>query len=213
MSSCCLRRTVWDSSGSVLSALLCSTAETVHVSVAGAFGCYFTHCEGGPRILRSTLGQNLAFLRAPCFRQSLVRCLGRGRCTGNFGFTGTTTRIFPFPGMLSSTVVACSCVSLRSCFPYCRQAQSGLLGDFRIQRNAWFDRGYNSCGSFRSFCCSTYLQATCSVLYVALERLKMRIFLGVVIPGYFRIQRLSARQWIHVWRQFASFGVFDVFST
>ena len=36
--------------------------------------------------------------------------------------------------------------------------------------------------------------ATCSVLYVYLERLKMRIFWENYIPGYFRIQRLFARQ-------------------
>ena len=36
-------------------------------------------------------------------------------------------------------------------------------------------------------------------------------FLGDDIPGYFRIQRLLARQWIHVWRQFTSFRYFTHF--
>ena len=43
VSSYCLRRTVLDSSCSVLCALLGLTADTAHVSLAGAFGCYFTH--------------------------------------------------------------------------------------------------------------------------------------------------------------------------
>ena len=45
-------------------------------------------CEGGPRILRLILGQNLVFLRALRNRQSLVLCLDRGRCAGNSGFIG-----------------------------------------------------------------------------------------------------------------------------
>ena len=48
----------------------------------------FLPCEGGPRILRLILSQNLVFLRALRNRQSLVLCLGRGRCAGNSGFTG-----------------------------------------------------------------------------------------------------------------------------
>ena len=33
----------------------------------------------------------------------------------------------------------------------------------------------------------------------------MQIFLGVHFRSRFRIQRLLARQWIHVWRQYTSF--------
>ena len=43
VSSYCLRRTVLDSSGSVLCAFLGLTVDTVHASVVGGFGCYFTH--------------------------------------------------------------------------------------------------------------------------------------------------------------------------
>ena len=66
-----------------------STVDTKHVSVVGGFWLLFRTfpCEGEPRILTSILGQNLAFPRATRIRQSLVRCFGRGRCTGNSGFT------------------------------------------------------------------------------------------------------------------------------
>ena len=36
-------------------------------------------------------------------------------------------------------------------------------------------------------------------------------FLGDDIPGFFRIQRSLARQWIHVWRQFTIFWYFTYF--
>ena len=54
------------------------------------------------------------------------------------------------------------------------------------------------------------LAATCSVLYVA-AKCDNADYLGDDIPGYFRIQRLLARQWIHVWRQFTCFGYFTYF--
>ena len=53
----------------------------------------------------------------------------------------------------------------------------------------------------------SYLADTCSVLDVADECTKMRIFLGVRFRSCFRIQRLLARQWIQVWRQFTSISV------
>ena len=86
------------------------------------------------------------------------------------------------------------------------------LGDyfwrmFRIQHNAWFDSGYNICGSLRIFCGPSYLAVTCPVLYVADECTKMRIFLGVHFRSCFCIQRLLARQWIQVWRQSSSTSV------
>ena len=65
--------------------------------------------------------------------------------------------------------------------------------------HASFD-SVDACVSPRGFCGPSYLAATCSVLCVALERLKMRIF-WENIPVYFRIQRFLARQWNHLWRQ------------
>ena len=71
VSASCLRRTVLDSSGSgyasVLCALLCSTVDTVHVSVFGGFWLLFHTLlrEGGPRILRSILGQTKDFFFEP----------------------------------------------------------------------------------------------------------------------------------------------------
>ena len=76
-----------------------------------------------------------------------------------------TSGIFHINGMLRSTVVARSCVSLRSFAVPC--FGSHLFG---------------------AVCCSG-----------ALENAD---FLGDDIPVYFRMQRLFARQWIHVWRQF-----------
>ena len=65
-----------------------STVDTERVPVVGGFWLLFHTFPCGSRILRSILVQTLAFLRAPRIRQSLVRCLGHGRCSGNSGFTG-----------------------------------------------------------------------------------------------------------------------------
>ena len=106
VSSYCLRRTVLNSSGSVLCALLGLTANTVHSSVVGGFWLLFhtSQCEGGPRILRSILGQTKYFLRAPRIRQSLVWCC-RVRCTGYFGFLGDDFKIFPCSGIDSGYMI------------------------------------------------------------------------------------------------------------
>ena len=80
----------WVGYASVLCALLGSTADAVHVSGFGGFWLLFHTflCEGGPRILRSILGETHGFSLSPRIRQSLVQCLCRVRCTGNSVFTG-----------------------------------------------------------------------------------------------------------------------------
>ena len=56
------------------------------------------------------------------------------------------------------------------------------------------------------------MAATCSVLYVALERLKCG-FSGSCHPGLFPHSALICSTVDTVWRQFTSFGVFTYFST
>ena len=122
-----------------------TTAETVHVSVFGGFWLLFhTYpCQGGRRILRDRLTD---FLRAPCFRQSLVRSLCRVRGTGNSGYTGRRLQ---------------ECSVLLVCFV----PDSHLFG---------------------AVCC---------------REVPENADFWENIPGYFRIQRLMARQWIRLWRQ------------
>ena len=50
-----------------------------------AFGCYFTRWTSDPEVDSRT---DFGVSTSPRIRQSLVLCLGRGRCTGNSGFTG-----------------------------------------------------------------------------------------------------------------------------
>ena len=94
VSTCCLRRRVWDSSGSgyvsILCALLGSTADTVHVSVFGGFWLLFHTfpCDGGPRILRSILGLTHGFSTSPSHAAVTGSDFCRVRCTGYSGFTG-----------------------------------------------------------------------------------------------------------------------------
>ena len=83
-----------------------STVDSTHSLVVGGFWLLFHTFQraGGPRILKSILGQTKYFLRAPRIRQSLVRCC-RVRCAGYSGFFGDDFRNFPRSGMLRSTVV------------------------------------------------------------------------------------------------------------
>ena len=121
VSTCCLlRRTFLDSSfsgyASVLCALLGLTADTVHVSFFGGFWLLFRTfpCEGGLRILRSILGRH-GFSMSPSYSAvtgsvSLPREVYRKLWI----YWEMTSGIFSVTGMLRSSVVARSCISLRS---------------------------------------------------------------------------------------------------
>ena len=123
----------FDASGSVLYALLGLTADTVHASVAGAFGYNFTHF----------------------------------RVEENLGSSGRFLTVFGV-----STSPSCSAVS---CSGRVQETLDLLWDDFR---NFPYYRYARSTVDFSFMRQSTEpsLMATCSVLYVALESLKMRIF-------------------------------------
>ena len=116
----------------------------------------------------------------PRIKAALAVDICSGMCmAGSAGYVASYAVFPPLLGrpMLPGTMMAgllVRCTSL--CSLICRQAQSGLVGDFRIQRNAWIDSGCNICGSLRIVCGPSYLAVTCSVLYVADECTKMRIF-------------------------------------
>ena len=112
MSTCCLRCAVLDSSGSGYASVLCdlfgSTADTVHVSVFGGFWLHFHAfpCEGGPRILRSILGQTRIFYEPSYSAVTGSVSLPREVYRKLWIYWEMTSGIFSITGMLRSTVVA-----------------------------------------------------------------------------------------------------------